>query len=196
MKILAIIGSQRKGGNSYLVAKKTLDSVKVDYDIIELADKEIKFCDFCGKCQHGKCHLEDDFNQIIEKMKKAEGIVFSFPRYFSLPSEFLCFIERLTTPHHFKECHGYRATGIKPDTSVPKLFKEKPCCIFVVSGSGHMGEEPMKLVACEVEKVGMKVVGQVLLKGEERGEVLEDKKKLDECKKAIEKMTELTKRLH
>ena len=95
--------------------------------------------------------------------------------------------------HHFKEYHGYRKTGVKPDPSVSPPFKEKPCCLFVVSATGGMGEEPMKLVAHEVERIGMKVVGKVLLKGEGRKEVLEDKKKLSECKKAVEKVIDLRK---
>jgi multimeric flavodoxin WrbA len=188
MKILAIIGSQRKEGNSYAAAKEVLEPTKTDYEIIQLADKEIGFCDFCGKCQHEKCHLKDDFNQIIQKMKKADAVVFSFPRYFSLSSKFLCFIERLTTPHHYKEYKGYRISGVEPDPSVSLPFKAKPCCLFVVSGTGYMGKKPMKLVAHEVKKLGMNVVAKVLLKGEEREDVLKDKKGLEKCKKSVEKL--------
>lgn len=193
IKLLAIIGSQRKDGNSYLLAKTILESTKTDYEIIQLADKEIEFCNLCGKCEYEECPLDDDFNQILEEMKKADGIILSFPRYFSLPSKFLCFIERLVMAHHFKEYQGYRKTGVKPDPTVSPPFKEKPCCLFVVSATGGMGEEPMKLVAHEVERIGMRVVGKVLLKGEERKEVLEDKKNLAACRKSIEKIMDLIK---
>ena len=44
MRLLAIIGSQRKDGNSYLLAKEALKSVQeTNYEIIQLAEKKIKF---------------------------------------------------------------------------------------------------------------------------------------------------------
>jgi multimeric flavodoxin WrbA len=49
-KVLAIIGSQRKNGNSYLLARVVLKSVEADYEIIQLADKEIEFCNLCEEC--------------------------------------------------------------------------------------------------------------------------------------------------
>ena len=58
-KLLAIIGSQRTNGNSYLLAKTVLDSIEADYEIIQLADKKIEFCNLCEKCVSNDCVLED-----------------------------------------------------------------------------------------------------------------------------------------
>jgi len=185
-KFLAIIGSQRKDGNSYLVVKTIFEATKNDYEIIQLAEKEIKSCNFCGKCEFEECPLEDDFNQILGKMKKADGIIFSFPRYFFLPSKFSSFIERLVTPHHFKKYHGYKE--IRPDPTIAPPFKGKPSCLFVVSGSGWMGKELLKLVAYELKRIGMKIIDEVALKGDEKGDVLEDKKGIIKCKKSIKKL--------
>jgi len=193
MRLLAIIGSQRKDGNSYLLAKEVLKSVKADYEIIQLAEKEIRFCNLCGKCETEHCVLEDDFNQILEKMTEADGIIFSFPKYFSLSSKFLCFLERLLMIHHFREYHGYRKTGITPDPKFAPLFKGKPFCLFVVSGSGK-AEEPLRLVADQLSGE-MKLlltdswpfIG-VLVRGEDKGEVLKDKKGVEECKKLTRKL--------
>lgn len=178
IKLLAIIGSQRKNGNSYLLAKTILESTKTDYEIIQLTEKKIKFCNLCGKCEHEKCPLDDDFNQILEKLKEADGIIFSFPRYFFLSSKFLCFIERLVMPYHFKKYHGYEKTGVKPDSNVFPSFKEKPCCLFIISDTGWMGKEPLKLIAHEVEVVGMKVIDKILLKTKEVKEITKNKKTL------------------
>ena len=188
IKLLAIIGSQRKDGNSYLLAKTILESVKVNYEITQLAEKKLKFCNLCGKCEQDECPLDDDFNQILEKMKKADGIILSFPRYFFLSSKFLCFIERLVMPFHFKEYHGYEKMGVKPDSTVSPPFEGKPCCLFVVSDTGWMGEESMKLVAHEIERIGMGVIGKVLLKSEDVGKVLEDRESLTKCKGLVEKI--------
>jgi len=80
-RLLAIIGSQRKNGNSYSLAKAVLDSVSVDSDIVQLADREIRFCTVCEKCVNGDCVLRDDFNEILTEMQKADGIVFVLPKY-------------------------------------------------------------------------------------------------------------------
>ncbi len=188
IRLLAIIGSQRKNGNCYLLTRTILQSAEVDYEIIQLSEKEIKFCNLCGKCEYKRCFLKDDFNQILEKMKKADGIVFSFPRYFSLPSKFLCFIERLTMAYHFRKYHGYQKIGIKPDMVIVPPFKNKPCCLFVVSATGWMGREPARLVAHEVEGIGMKVIGNILLRGEEIKEVFKDKKSIAVCEKMVRKL--------
>ncbi|MDH5770918.1 MAG: flavodoxin family protein [Candidatus Bathyarchaeota archaeon] len=158
MKLLAIIGSQRKDGNSYLLAKEALESVQeTDYEIIQLVEKKIEFCNLCAKCKAGDCVLKDDFNQILDKIQEADGIVFSFPKYFSLSSKFLCFLERLVMIHHCKEYHGPGKTG-KPDQNFSPPFKGKPYCIFVVSASGKGGEEPLRLAAYEIERIGMKLI--------------------------------------
>jgi len=194
MRLLAIIGSQREEGNSYLLAKEVLKSVKAEHEIIQLAEKEIEFCNFCGRCETEDCVLEDHFNQILEKMKEADGLIFSFPKYFSLTSKFLCFLERLRTIDHFKEYPGGRKTGVKPDPTFVPLFKGKPCCLFVVSASGK-AEEPLRLAAHILEGTGMKLVLcestpflGVLVKGEDRREVLRDEKGLEDCKKLARKL--------
>jgi len=197
MKLLAIVGSQRKSGNSYLLAKETLKSTKADYKIIQLAEKKIEYCDLCGKCETGDCVLNDDFNQILENMEEADGIIFSFPKYLSLPSKFLCFLERLAIIHHCKEYHGLRKTGITPDPNFSPLFKGKLCCLFVVSGSGKGGEEPLRIVVHEIERTGMKLILHdsqpflgVAVKGEDKEEVLKDRKGIEDCGRIIKKLIE------
>lgn len=196
MKLLAIIGSQRKEGNSYLLAKEALKSVKAEHEIIQLAEKELDFCNFCGKCETEDCIIKDEFNQILEKMKEADGFIFSFPKYFSLSSKFLCFLERLRTIDHFKEYHGGRETGAKPDPNFSPLFKGKPCCLFGISASGQ-AEEPLRLAAHVLEGTGMKLVLSdsapfqgVLVKGEDRGEVLKDKRGLEDSKRLAKKLVD------
>lgn len=194
MELLAITGSQRKEGNSYLLVKQVLKSTEVDYEIIQLAEKNIGFCDFCGKCEFGDCVLEDDFNQIVEKMKVADGIIFSFPKYFSVSSKFLCFLERLDIIQHCKEYRGFRKTGVERDPKFKPPFKRKPFCIFVVSGLGK-AEEPLRLAAYELAGMRMKLIMHdswpflgVFVRGEDRGEVLKDRTGIEDCRKLVRKL--------
>jgi multimeric flavodoxin WrbA len=193
LKLLAIIGSQRKNGNSYLLAKTVLESLKANYEIIQLAKKEIEFCNLCEKCIKNDCVLEDDFNQIFEKMKSADGIVFAVPKYIFLASKFLCFLERLDTIQHMRENMGYKIALKNPDY---KLFPgKKPFCIFIASGTGNVEKETLQKVVHCIEGLGLKLVpynlppffGVSVKAGDDIGEVLRNKEGMKECRKLIEK---------
>jgi multimeric flavodoxin WrbA len=197
MKILAITASHRKEGNSYLLVEEVLKSIgKFDYNIIQLAEKEIKFCDLCGECEFKDCVLGDDFNRITREMKSADGIIFSFPKYFSVPSKLLCFLERLSMIHHFREYHGFRKTGVKPDPDFKPSFGGKPFCLFFVSASGT-GEEALRLAAYMLVGNDMKIVLHdswpflgVMVRGEDRGGVLKDRKGIEECRRLVRKLVD------
>jgi len=196
VKILAIIGSQRKDGNSYSLTKTILDSVEADYEIVQLAERALEFCDLCEKCASSDCVLEDDFNQIFEKMKSADGIVFAVPKYVFLASKFLCFLERLDSIRHMRRHMGYRISPENPEYS---LFpKKKPFSIFVVSGTGKVEKETLQIAADCIEGLGLKLVphdlppflGVSVKGGDEKGEVLRNREGVEECKKLLEKLVD------
>ncbi|NWG10310.1 flavodoxin family protein [Candidatus Bathyarchaeota archaeon] len=155
-KLLAIIGSHRKNANSYLLTKNVLDSTKMDYEIIQLAEKRIDFCDLCEKCIDEDCVLTDDFNQIFEKMKRADGIILALPKYLFFSSRFLSFLERLATIEHMRKFMGYVGALKNPDY---KLFqRNKPFCIFFVSGTGRIGGQILSEVVDDLKGLGFKLV--------------------------------------
>jgi multimeric flavodoxin WrbA len=192
-KLLAIVGSQRKNGNSYLVAKKVLESVGANHEIVQLADSYIEFCNLCEKCLSSDCVL-DDFNKILEQMKNADGIIFAFPKYVLFASKFICFLERIATFQHMRENMGYKMVS---KNSNYRLFpSKKPFCIFVTSGSGKIEKENLQTVAGYMEGLGLKLVphdlppfvGVNIKAGDDVGEALENAEGLEECKKLTEKL--------
>jgi multimeric flavodoxin WrbA len=194
VKLLAIIGSQRKNGNSYLLAKTVLESLKANYEIIQFAKKEIEFCNLCEKCIKNDCVLEDDFSKILEKMKNADGIIFAFPKYVLFASKFICFLERIATMQHMREHMGYKVTFKNPDY---RLFSaKKPFCIFVTSGTGKIEKENLQIVADYIEGLGLKLVphdlppfvGANVKAGDDAGEVLKNTEGIEECRKLTEKL--------
>jgi multimeric flavodoxin WrbA len=195
-KLLAITGSQRKNGNSYFLTKTVLNSAETNYEIIQLADKKLEFCNICEKCINSDCVLNDDFNGIVEKMKSADGIVFAFPKYLFAASKFLCFLERLATVDHMRKHAGYEITFKNPDY---RLFSdEKPFCIFVLSGTGKVEKETLKIVAEYIKDTGLKPIshdkppflGVSVKAGDTKGEVLKNKEAIEECKKLTEKLVD------
>jgi len=86
MKIIGIVGSPRAGGNTEELTRIALEEVRkegIETEIISLAGKEIAPCDACGSCRTtGRCHIEDDFEAIHEKMVEAEGFILATPVWF------------------------------------------------------------------------------------------------------------------
>ncbi len=90
MKVVGIVGSPRKGGNTERLVAEALRVVEADgleTELIRLAGKTIQGCDACQRCRAEKrCVVEDDFGPIFDKMVEADGIVVGSPVYFSAPT--------------------------------------------------------------------------------------------------------------
>jgi multimeric flavodoxin WrbA len=86
MKVIGIVGSPRKNGNTELLTKHTLEAISeegLDTELIRLAGLEIKPCTACMACKKQEsCSIEDDLFSIYLKMKEAEGIILASPVYY------------------------------------------------------------------------------------------------------------------
>jgi len=86
MKVIGIVGSPRKNGNTELLTVHTLKAIaeeQLDTELIRLAGLEIKPCNACMVCQQEeRCSIEDDLFPIYLKMKEADGIILASPVYF------------------------------------------------------------------------------------------------------------------
>lgn len=109
MKVLAIIGSPRKKGNTY----KTVACVEeellrvnstIDFEYLFLADCHLEMCKGCFSCfakGADKCPLKDDREIIIEKMTAADGIILAAPTFaLGVPALMKNFIDRLAYTLH------------------------------------------------------------------------------------------------
>ena len=190
-RLLVIIGSQRMNGNSYQLAKTVLDAAPVSYKTIQLADKNIEFCTLCEHCKDGSdCNLQDDFNDILKEMRSADGLVFSLPKYLFVGSKFLAFLERLDTLVHMRRHEGYERKPEKPNV---ELFSGKPFCIFLTSGTGQVENEILRIVEEYIETLGLKPIfsdepphlGVNVRAGDSKGEVLHNKKAIEECRRVV-----------
>jgi multimeric flavodoxin WrbA len=86
VKVIGIVGSPRKNGNTELLTKHTLKAISeegLDTELIRLAGSEIKPCTACMACKKQEiCSIEDDLFPIYLKMKEAEGIILASPVYY------------------------------------------------------------------------------------------------------------------
>lgn len=85
-KVILISGSPRPEGNTFQVLHeclKVIESHGVEAELISLAGKQIQSCIACGKCAElKKCVLNDGVNEIIEKLRNAQGFIVGTPVYY------------------------------------------------------------------------------------------------------------------
>lgn len=102
MKVIAINGSAHKEGNTYhalnLVAEE-LANENIETEIIQVGHKAIRGCIACNQCAKNrdeKCVLPDDgVNEIIQKIKEADGLVLGSPVHYSaLGANMKSFLDR------------------------------------------------------------------------------------------------------
>jgi len=86
MKIIGIMGSPRKRGNTEILLDIGLEEAQkngVLVSKISLRDKTIAPCNGCLECfETGKCIIKDDMQEIYKEMVESDGIIWASPVYF------------------------------------------------------------------------------------------------------------------
>lgn len=86
MKLLGLSFSPRKQGNTEQLMEKVLSGARQRGAVTELyrvADRDIKPCSGCGSCfKTGECSIQDDMQEVYERLLEADGILFGTPVYF------------------------------------------------------------------------------------------------------------------
>lgn len=102
MKVIAINGSPRKNGNTYLALKRICDGLEqrgIETEIIQVGDKGFTGCKACAACSKlGKCAFgdKDGLNEIGEKMAAADGFIIGSPVYYAgINGTLKCFLDRV-----------------------------------------------------------------------------------------------------
>ena len=86
MKVLAIVASARKTGNSEILAKEILSALpeSTEKKMIRLAELNIEPCRACYAClPAGKgCVIQDDFDGLLQQIREADAVILASPVYF------------------------------------------------------------------------------------------------------------------
>ena len=122
MKILGIVGSPRKKGNTHILVSRILEGAKeagASTDILLLGDLNIRECDGCHACWKGKpCSKKDDMKDVYPKIIASDAIVFGTPVYWYGPTALMkCLIDRFVyfnCPEHRKKIRGKSAVIAVP----------------------------------------------------------------------------------
>jgi multimeric flavodoxin WrbA len=110
IRILGIVGSPRKGGNTEVMVRAALEAAGslggVQTDIILMAGRKVSPCKGCNHCwfHDGVCSIEDDASEIIQKMVEADGLIIGSPVYFgSMTATLKSLLERCLKLNRMKK---------------------------------------------------------------------------------------------
>ncbi|WP_430886084.1 flavodoxin family protein [Fusibacter sp. JL216-2] len=132
MKIIAINGSPRKEGNTYEAIRMVLDELEkegMETEVLHIGNKAIRGCTGCNLCfknRNGKCVISDDcVNEMIDKLKDADGILLGSPVYYSgITGTMKSFLDRVfyvngANGNYFKGKVGAAVTAVRRSGGLP-----------------------------------------------------------------------------
>ncbi|MFC1725161.1 flavodoxin family protein [candidate division KSB1 bacterium] len=136
-RVLGIVGSPRKGGNTEILVNEVLAGAEAEGANVEkimLSKLNISPCLACDACRRtGKCVQNDDFEEILGKMMKSDVWVLATPVYWWGPTaQFKTFLDRWYGYYHKYKFKSKRAIVVvafeseKEETSrhVTGMFKD------------------------------------------------------------------------
>lgn len=102
MKVVAVSGSARKGGNTAQLIEAVFAPLReagVECELVELAAKDVRGCTACRKCFEAKdnqCHGRKDYIlEVLPKLWEADAIILGSPTYFAdVSTEMKALIDR------------------------------------------------------------------------------------------------------
>ncbi|MDR3588337.1 MAG: flavodoxin family protein [Negativicutes bacterium] len=89
MKVLAVNGSPRADGNTHYALKTVGEEIVkagIEFEIIHVGNKNIRGCMECMACkknQNERCVINDEVNDWVQMLKKADGILLGSPVHFA-----------------------------------------------------------------------------------------------------------------
>lgn len=100
MKVLGVVCSLRKGGNTEILVELALASAReagAETELLTMFRKQIAPCDGCYTCfKSGICHIKDDMQEWLAKFEQAQAIIFGTPVFFfTLPGQAKVLMDRL-----------------------------------------------------------------------------------------------------
>lgn len=169
MKILGLLASYRRQGNSEVFLKEALRGAEeegAEVEIIRLTNYHIRSCTGCARCHTGQnpCHLKDDFNGLLQRVYSYDAIIIGSPVYYiTAPAVLKLFMDRLV-------CEGY-----------PIPLYDKPGALIMTYGNRGFHSYAFTLPNSLFLKWGMKVVDRALIHSASPGDAMMDEMNQARC---------------
>ena len=178
MKVVAVVGSIRRGNTLKMVQASCSKFLPEEIDIIDLGKIQIDFCTGCLYCDETqKCNIDDDLSKLMDKIAEADAYIFATPvRWSLLSGEMKTFFDRLN-----------------PFATVGTLNGKK--CILLTVGQSEKESEDgfsidlgLKSMEFFCENAGIDVIDEVKAYGCLAENDITNSSYLEKCYKAAEKL--------
>jgi len=173
-KVLGVIGSPRKNGNTHVLVSQILEAVHsegISTEVIFLNDLSIEECDGCHVCwKTEKCVKTDDMSNLYQKIIESDVIIFGTPIYWYGPTALMKgFIDR------FVYFNGPKNR---------KKIKDK-LAVIAIPFEEENDETAAPVVSFfkrSLNFLGVKLIGKIIVPGVTlRGEVKKKKEYMDKA---------------
>lgn len=173
-KILTVVGSPRKGGNTDLLVSKIgagAEAAGAQVEKVGLGDLQIRECDGCHACWRGRpCSKDDDMRPLYSKIATSETIVFGTPVYWYGPTALMkAFIDRFV----YFNCEANRS-----------MVRGKQAVVAVVLEEASEGtwRPVIEFFEKSLSYLEMKSAGTIVVPGVgNKGEILKHPERLEEA---------------
>ncbi|MHC9540489.1 MAG: flavodoxin family protein [Vulcanimicrobiota bacterium] len=164
MKVLGLVGSARKLGNTEILVKECISPFleqSHDLSLIRLSDLNVKPCIGCMKCvfRSEKCPIEDDMAFLVDAVRECDILIAGAPTYLLGPSGII----KTVTDRFFSTIGNERS----------QFVKKKAATIAV---AGVRGWDSFALPQLNILplSLGFRLIGSILIHAPGPGEVLLD----------------------
>lgn len=193
MKLMAIIGSPRKGGNTELLVDQVIEGCKstgeVDVEKFFVIDKTIGHCTGCMSCVFpssgtGKCVIDDDMTPILQGMQDSDAFIFGSPNHMrTITAPLLNFLSRMLPLLVFKV--DYDDQGKRVGGEMSSKIGDKKAAMVISQGEPFFCSSLVyEVLENNLNDFRLKRVGNVISMGNgEKGEVAQ---KEEDLKKAFD----------
>ena len=167
MKVLALIGSPRREGNTDLLVEQILEGCRAKGHMAEkvfLYDYTISLCVDCRSCKKGDyvCCINDEMQRIYPLMEEADVMVFGTPVYwYGCTAKMKMLVDRMRPFVENKKLRGKRAVVVAPSAEGPKA------CGSLI-----------EMFRLSFEYLGIEFVEKFCVKAYEKGEVRKNREEM------------------
>jgi multimeric flavodoxin WrbA len=190
MKVLALAGSPRKGGNTDTLLAKFMEGAAAkgaEIKTIAVCGLKVSGCMHCDAClAKGQCRIQDDMQIIYKEMETADRIVVTSPvQFMGVSGQMKCVIDR---------CQALWAR--KYVLKIPTLGDNRPRKGFFISVSGRRTVADLFVGSLLTVKnmfrmIDVPYAGDLLVPGvDEKGDILKHPEALEQAFQLGEKFVE------
>lgn len=136
MRVLAIAGSPRRGGNTDLLLARAVSAITrtgATVDSVVLCRLRVAPCTACGDCDKtGQCIVQDDFQSLCATILASDAILLASPVYFTnVTAQTKAFIDRF-------QCLWAMKHVLKQPIPPPPASAKRSAAFISTAGASRM----------------------------------------------------------